>query len=163
MGLFATTTSLAVNMLGYNFDTATTALATKKITDAENEIKKYLSKRYSFASAPFTTYAAMPPLIISLCEKLAEGYMYRSNSRGGKESLTRGKELITEALENLKMIRDYKSDLLNASDGVVSEITNTAYAVKCNTSNYSETFNEDDEKNWAIDSDKLDDIADARD
>ena len=153
---YATTTSLAINMIGVTFDTATTALASKKITDAENEINKYLSKRYDITS--FQTTTSVPPLVTTLCEKLAEGYIWRSNSRGGKESLARGKELIKEALDNLVLISTYKLDLVNTAGAAIADMSNTAYRVLSSTTNYVNTFNEDDELNWRVDPNKLEDI-----
>jgi hypothetical protein len=162
MGLYATTTSLDTIMIGLNFDTATTALATKMITHAENEINKYLSKRYDLSSSQFQTSTSIPPLITSLCERLSEGYIWKSNSRGGKESLARGKELVTEVIENLMLISSYKLDLLDSSGSVISDMSNTAFRVLCNTTGYTNTFDEGSELGWVVDPDKLDDIADGR-
>lgn len=156
MGVYCTTTSLETLMIGTSFDTATTLLATKLITHAENEINKYLSKRYNVGD--FSTYALTPPLVTSLCETLAEGYMYQRMSRGGKESISRGKELIAQAIDNLKLISDYKEDLLDSSGAVIDDMSQTAYRVLCNTSEYTNTFNEDDPLDWRIDQNKLDDI-----
>lgn len=155
MGSYATTTSLAILMVGTTFDTLTTNLATKLITHAENEVNKYLSKRYDIES--FTT-TSMPPLVTSLTETLTEGYMYQRMSRGGKEGMARGKALIDQAIENLKLIADYKEDLLGTDGNPVADMSNTAYRVLSNTSTYTPTFNEDDELNWEVDQDKLDDI-----
>jgi hypothetical protein len=150
-------------MVGLNFDTATTALASKMITHAENEINKYLSKRYDLSAATFQTSSSIPPLVTSLCERLAEGYVWRQNSRGGKESLARAKELIKEVTDNLNLIATYKLDLVDTSGSVLDDMSNTAFRVLCNTTQYSNTMNEDDELSWEIDSDKLDDIATGRD
>lgn len=163
MGTYATTTSLAINMIGLTFDTATTLMAAKRITDAENEINKYLSTRYDLSASRFQTSTSIPPLVTSLCEKLAEGYIWRSNSRGGKESIARGRELIKEATDNLILISDYKVDLLATAGSVIDDMSNTAYRVMCNTSSYVPTFNEDDELNYRVDPNKLDDIASERD
>lgn len=163
MGTYCTTTSLDTIMIGVNFDTATTALATKMITHAENEVNKYLSKRYDISGSTFQTTTSIPPLVTSLTERLAEGYTWKAISRGSKESLTRGKDLIKDVIENLKMIADYKLDLLDTSGSVLVDMSNTAYRVLCNTTNYTNTFNEDSELSWAIDSDKLDDISSERD
>lgn len=161
MGTYATTTSLQTLMVGTTFDTATTSLATKLITHAENEINKYISKRYDVSS--FSTSTAVPPLLTSLCETLSEGYMYQRMSRGGKESLSRAKNLIDQAVENLQMIAEYKLDLVNTSGGVVTDMSQTAYRVLSNTTGYANTFNEDDPLNWEISDAKLDDIESERD
>lgn len=161
MGTYATTTSLEVLMVGTTFDTATTSLCTKLITHSENEINKYLSKRYDISS--FNTSTSIPPLVTSLCETLAEGYMYQRMARGGKESISRGKELIKQAIDNLQLIADYKLDLVNSSGSVISDLSQTAYRVLSNTTNYANTFNEDDELNWKVSQNKLDDISTERD
>lgn len=147
-------------MVGTEFDSATTSLCTKLITHAENEINKYISKRYDVSA--FTS-ATTPPLVTSLCETLTEGYMYHRISRGGKEALVRSKSLIDQATENLKMISDYKMDLLDLSGDVIADMSSGAYQILSTTSNYSNTFNEDDELNWSVDTDKLDDIDSERD
>lgn len=156
MGTYATTTELQILMVGTKFDTATTSLATKLISHAENEIDKYLSKRYDLEL--FSTSTSVPPLVTSLCETLSEGYMYQRMSRGGKEGMKRGKELIDQAIKNLELIAEYKLDLVDASGTVIDDMSNTAYRVMSNTDQYTSTFNEDDPLNWEIDRDKLDDI-----
>jgi len=160
MGTYATTTSLQTLMVGTTFDTATTSLATKLITHAENEINKYISKRYDVSN--FSTSTAVPPLLTSLCETLSEGYMYQRMSRGGKESVNRAKTLIDQAVDNLKLIAEYKLDLVNTAGSVVTDMSQTAYRVLSNTTDYSNTFNEDDPLNWEVDQDKLDDIESER-
>lgn len=162
MGIYATTTSLQTLMIGTSFDTATTSLATKLITHAENEINKYLSKRYDVSSFNDTS-TSVPPIVTSLCETLSEGYMHQRMSRGGKESMARGKELINQCLENLKSIAEYKLDLMDSSGDRINDISTGAFLIKSTTENYSNTFNEDDPVNWEVDQDKLDDIDSERD
>jgi hypothetical protein len=161
VGVYATTTSLQTLMIGTTFDSLTTSLADKLITHAENEVNKYLSKRYNVTS--FMTAGSVPPLVTSLTETLAEGYMHQRMSRGGKDAMKRGSELIEMAKENLESIAEYKLDLHNTAGSVISDMSQTAYRVLSNTTDYSSTFNEDDELNWAVDSDKTDDISDERD
>lgn len=156
MGTYATTSSLNTLMIGTTFDSLTTSLAAKCITHAENEINKYISKRYDITS--FQTVTSVPPLITSLCENLSTGYMYQKMGRGGKEAMERGEMFIKPALENLKDIRDYKMDLVNTAGSVITDFSNTAYRVLSNTDSYAPTFNEDDSLNWVVDPDKLDDI-----
>lgn len=160
MGVYATTTSMQTIMVGTNFDTITTNLMGKMITHAENEVNKYISKRYSVAR--FTT-TSMPPLLTSLTETLAEGYYFLRNSRGGgADSVNYGKELIKQAQSNLQMIADRKLDLLGSDGDPVDESANSSYQIKSSTLNYSLTFNEDDELDWKVDQDKLDDIESGR-
>lgn len=163
MGIYATTSSLAIMMIGTTFDSITTALATKLITHAENEVDKYLSKRYDVSGSPFDTSTSIPPIVTSITETLAEGYMHQRMSRGGKDAMLRGKELINQAMDNLKLIADYKLDIVDSSGDVVTDMSQTAYRVLSTTSNYSNTFNEDSELDWEVDQEKLDDIESERD
>ena len=160
MGTYATTTSLETIMIGTTFDTATSALGSKMITHAESEVNKYISKRYDVSS--FTT-TSMPPLLTSLTETLAEGYMYQRMSRGGKEGLAHGKALIDMALKNLELIAKRELDLLDSSGDPVAEASNSSYQILSNTTAYSPTFNEDDSLDWKVDINKLDDIESDRD
>lgn len=149
-------------MIGTTFDTLTSALASKLITHSENEINKWLSKRYD-VTVFMATSSAVPPLVTSLAETLSEGYIYQRLSRGGKEADHRGKILIGQVIENLKLISDYKLDLTDSTGAVVADMSQTAYRVLSTTSDYENTFNEDDQLNWAVDQNKLDDISDTRD
>lgn len=160
MGLYCTTTSLQVLMVGTSFDTATTSLADKLIIHAENEINKYLSKRYDIET--FTPFANVPPIVTSLCETLAEGYMYQRMSRGGKDSMNRAKELIDQAIKNLEAIAKYELDVIDSGGDPVPDMSNTAYRVLSNTTGYANTFNEDNPLNWEVDPKKLQDIEDER-
>src|SRR3990167_5866570 len=162
MATYATTTSLQTRMIGTSFDSLTTSLATDMITDAENEVNKYLSKRYD-VSVFLATTTAVPPLVRSLTLKLAQGNMYINMGRGGKDSLDRGNIYITPAVENLKLIQGYQADLFNTAGSVIADMSNASYRVLCNTSDYSATFNEDEDLNWEVDTDKLDAIDSERD
>lgn len=143
-------------MIGTTFDSATTSLVSKMITKAENEINKYLSKRYDVGA--FNTTTSIPPLVTSLCDDLAAGYSYLYMGRGGKDSMDRGNGFIKPAIDNLKMISEYKANLIDSSGDVINDMSNTGYQVKSTTSDYSNTFNEDDQINWVVDDDKLDAI-----
>lgn len=148
-------------MVGTEFDTATTSLASRLIIHAENEVDKYLSRRYDVSQ--FNTSTAVPPLVTSLTETLAEGYMYQRMSRGGKEAMARANDLIKMAVNNLNDIANYKLDLVDTAGSSIVDMSQTAYRVLCNTSDYTPTFAEDNELDWEVDTDKLDDIDSARD
>jgi len=155
VGSYATTTSLQTLMVGTTFDTTTTALGTLCITNAENEINKYLGKRYDITS--FTT-TSMPPMITTMCQWLSIGYMYENMARGGKEAYGRADRYIDKAISNLKDIRDYKLDLVDTSGASIADKSTAAFRIKSSTSGYTETFQEDDPLNWVIDPDKETDI-----
>ncbi len=160
---YSTTTVLDTNMIGVTFDTSTTNLASNMIVEAQNEINKWVSKRYSVSSYVTTTaYSTNPPLLKSWTDRLAEGYMWIRVSRGSKESISRGKELIKDVKECLLALSQNKIDLLGNDGSVLSELESPD-AVFSNTEDYHNTFDEDDPLNWSVDSDKLDDINDERD
>jgi hypothetical protein len=150
-------------MVGTSFDTATTALMNKMIVRAENEVDKYLSKRYDIGNYLAMSLTALPPLLTSLTEDLAEGYYFYRNSRGGgKDSVAYGKELIEGAQANLQLLLERKADLLDVNGDPVAEFANASYQLKSSTRNYPQTTNEDDELLWKQSSDKLDDIESER-
>lgn len=162
MGLFATTSSLQTKMVGTVFDTATTNLASACIYDAESEIKKQLSKRYDFAASPFLTTTTIPPIVTYMTETLALGYMYENMARGSKEGHQRADRYIKRVMDNLTSLQDGDVQLMDSSGSLITEITGD-WIVRGTNSSYSPTFNEDDPTSWAVDQDKLDDIADERD
>lgn len=161
MGTFATTTALQTKMIGTNFDTATSALASACIEDAENEIRKQLADQYDTSADYFQTSTSTPPMVRTLCENLAVGYMYECMARGGKESYQRSDRLLTRCMENLKALADGTLQLVDTLGAqIVPE--NTKWQVQSSTTDYAPTFGEDNPKRWKVDSDKLEDIADAR-
>jgi len=162
VGIYATTSSLQTRLVNVVFDTATTSLAAEMITDAEAEVNKYLSKRYDLSSNYFQTSTSTPPVVRMLTTRLATAMMWEAMSRGSKESLARAAQIQKHIIGNLESIRDYKVDLVDTAGSVISDMSNTSYRVLSNTTNYAPTFNEDDELDWAVDSDKLDDIASER-
>ena len=149
-------------MVGVNFDADTTTLCSKLIDDAEAEINKYLSKRYDLTANTFQTSTGVPPLVRQLTERLTEGYMWQSMSRGSKESLARAAMIEKQVLANLTQLSEYKLDLVATNGSVIVDMSQSAYRVLVNTADYIETFAEDDETSWAVDPDKLEDIADER-
>ena len=161
MGLFATTTGMQTKMVGTVFDTATTSLASACIYDAENEVKKQLAKRYDTESAYFQTSTSIPPIIRSVTETLALGYMYENMSRGSKEGHARADRYIKRAMENLTSLQVGELQLTDTAGALITELSND-WQVQHTGDDYASTFNEDDPKNWKVDKDKLDDIADER-
>lgn len=162
MGTFCTTTSLDTLMPGISFDTATTALGTKCIEWSENWIKSKLSRRYDVSALPFTV-ATTTSMLTSMGEQLAMGYLYKQISRGSKESITRGNELIGDVQDTVMKIADYECELLNATNGstVVSDRAGRVEIIS-SASSYHTTFDEDSPLNWKPDEDKITAIASDR-
>jgi hypothetical protein len=157
MGTYCTTTSIATRMVGTVFDSATTSLCSELISDAESEINKYISKRYD-VSVFLATSTAVPPIVNAWAKRLTVGYMYRDMARGGKEQLAQADKLIQPVLDNLKMVAEYKADLTDSSGVVIADASTGSFQVLSTTTDYANTFNEDDELNWKVDQSKLDDI-----
>ncbi len=149
-------------MIGTDFNTATIALASASIYDAENEIRKRLGVRYDFTAAPFLTTTSIPPIIISLTETLAIGYMYENMSRGSKEGYARADRYINRVDKNLTLIASGEAAIIGVSGTVIEVTENNNWQIRA-TDNYSPTFNEDDPLNWTPSQDKMDDIEDERD
>lgn len=147
-------------MVGTVFDSMTTALASACIYDAENEIKKHLCKRYDFSASPFDTTTSIPPMITTLAQTLAIGYMYENMARGGKEGYARADRYIKRAMDNIQSLLDGEAQLTDSSGDLITEIDGD-WAVRA-TTEYEPTFNEDDPQEWAMDPDKVDDLASSR-
>jgi hypothetical protein len=159
---WVTTGALQIKMVGSpTFDSATVALASACIYDAENEIRKRLAQRYDFSASPFLTTTTLPPIIVTLTETLAVGYMYENMARGSKEGYARADRYIKRVFENLEMINEGKANIVDSTGAIVDQIDGD-WAIYA-TENYSPTFNEDHPRNWIVSQDKLDDIDSERD
>ena len=161
MGTYATTTALDTIMVGVSFDAATTSLGGLCIQWAEDEVNKYLSKRYDISQDTFQTATSVPPLVRSLTEKLATAYLYRNISRG-QQHREIANEYKEDALKNLELISDNKLHLLNTAGSLISDKAKTSFRIQSNTDTYVDTFAEDTSTTWAVDSDKLTDISSDR-
>jgi hypothetical protein len=158
LGTYATTTSLqAITFL--TFDSATTAMATECITDAEAEVNKLLAKRYDVGA--WSTSAATPPTIQSLAKRYAEGLFWQRNSRGNPADVKRGQDILDGVMANLCAIAEGKASIVDAAGDIVA--TRTGRGVLSSTDSYTPTFGEDSDLNWRPDSDKVTDTEDARD
>ena len=157
MGTLCTTTSFQVIMLDTTFDTATSSLMTKCIEQAENKVKEMLARRYDTSSIYFTTYGEVP-VLTTLCEWLATGLMYENMSRGGKDSYMRADRYIKKAMENLKLLRDEETSLVDDEGNEVPE-SDSNNAVFANTYEYVDTFDEGNPLDWQTDPNKLEDIS----
>ncbi len=133
-------------MIGTTLDTATSALLTECITDAENEVKKQLSERYDLTQ--FTTTTSCP-ILGTLARDLTIGYAYEAMSRGSKEGMARADRYIMRVMENLKQIREGEVQLFDGNGILITELEGK-WKVRSNIveGGYSPTFNEDDAKNW---------------
>lgn len=162
MGTFATTTSLDTLMIGTTFDTATTSLASKAITQSESFIKSRLSSLYDVSAYDFSTATSSPPIITTICEYHSIGFMYKNMGRGGAEARERGEWYLKQALMMLEGVASGDDALLDSNGDAIS-VKTTRSKVQSNTEDYNETFGEDDPLNWKRDSDKITDYNNSRD
>lgn len=137
-----------------------TALASVLIDEAETEIDKRLAVKYDVSG--WTTSAATPPAVQTICKWLAVGYLHEATARGSKEAYARADRYIKKALKNIDDILKGDAALVDSSGDLV-ESDSLDGSVYCNTTDYAPTFNEDAPTNWAPDEDKLDDIDSERD
>ena len=160
---YATTTTLDTLMVGVKFDTATTSLAGLAIDEAQDEINKYVNKRYDVSTfVTSTAFSTNPPTLKTLAQQLAAGKTWIYLARGGsKESVARGTFWIKRVEKCLIDIINNKADILNADGSELTE-RSPAQQVLSNTDTRSSTFDEDDPLRWTVDSDKLDDITSDR-
>ena len=159
MGIMCTTTSLETLMHDTSWTSTAnmTALGSALITQSEREIRKRLAKRYDISSDAFQTSTSIPPVLRTVCEWYSMGLMYGSLSRGSKDAFKRADWWMKMATDNLKALAKSEADLVNTTGSTVPERTES-FQIKSNTDGYTDTFAEDEPTNWAIDSDKLDDI-----
>lgn len=156
MGRFATTTSLQIITIGTTYDTATTALVDKCITQGESKILGALAVRYDTGS---WTSGSVPPLVITLSENLGAAYFYRANGRGGKESFERYKVFRDEVEETLKaLVEDRTQSLYDSTGSLLPDLSTGAYMVKSTTMDYNPIFDLDTATAWEINSDQLTEI-----
>jgi hypothetical protein len=148
-------------MVGTTNDTATAALASACVYDAENEIKKLLAKRYDFSASPFLTTTSIPPIITTLTETLAVGYMYENMARGGKEGYARADRYIKRVMDNIQKLVEGSAQIVDVDGIPVDEIEGEWRVL--GTEEYPNTFNEDNPKSWRPSHSKLDAIKDERD
>lgn len=150
-------TSLSSLMIGTTLDTATVALVNKCIDWAETEVNKYLSRRYDIVG---WTSGSTPPIVVTWTERLALIHTSRRKARGGMGDNERklSQDEYNEVLANLKQVADYQLDIFNTAGSVIADSTTKGMRVLCNTSDYIDTFAEDDPLNWSVDTNKLDDI-----
>jgi len=162
MGLFCTTTSLETLWVGGSFANLT-ALASDLIGQAEDEIRKKMSKRYDVSTDDWqTTTGTVPPMVTTWCEWLSLGYLYEASARGGNDTYKRADRYIDKARDNMKEVMEYEANLVGADGSELTE-SDSNLILKSNTNDYHDTFAEDNPLNWEVDQDKIDDIADERD
>jgi len=151
MTAFCARTDILTNIQMATADVAE-ALTTKAIVKGDAEV------RAAFSSDMLTAIDAaspLPDIIKSLAEDIASYFVMRGLYAGNTPSINEWIDRYKEAKETLKSIANGTTQIEGISVDV-NEIQST-------TKNYKPTFDERDETNWKVDSDKLDDLDDADD
>lgn len=132
---------------------APSGLISRCILRAYNTINALLSIRYTL---PFDS---TPPLVESLSDDLTIFYLKRHLNPGAGDLDDETKNLYEDAKNELKDIALGKVPLVDSDGTLVAEKS----SMSSSTEGYQPIFNLDDVKNHEIDSDRLDEIEDARD
>jgi len=151
MTAFCARTDILTNIQMATADVAE-ALTTKAIVKGDAEV------RAAFSSDMLTAIDAaspLPDIIKSLAEDIASYFVMRGLYAGNTPSINEWIDRYKEAKETLKSIANGTTQIEGISVDV-NEIQST-------TKNYKPTFDERDETNWGVDTDKLDDLDDADD
>ena len=128
------------------------AATTQAITKGDAEV------RAAFSSDMLTaidTADPLPAIIKSLAEDIASYFVMRGLYAGNTPSINDWIDRYKEAKETLKSIANGTTQI----EGITVEVNE----IQSTTKGYKPTFDERDETNWKVDSDKLDDLDDADD
>lgn len=149
-------------MVGTTFDSATSALATECITQAETKIRERMSDRYDVNTDAWQTSTSTPPIVSTWCKWLSTGYCYENLARGGKDAFTRSDRYINKAMDNMTDVLEFKANVVDSTGSAIPD-GSTTMQVLSSTKDYHDTFAEDNPLNWNVDPDKIDDIENDRD
>ena len=144
---FCVTTDILTNISMATTDVPTALLA-KAIIKADAEIRAAFS---TDLLAALDALEVTPAIVKSLSEDISSYYVMRGLYAGNTPSINAWIDRYKDAKEMLKDIA--------AGTRKIEEVDVEIGGVKSSTKDYKRTFDERDETNWAIDSDKLEDLA----
>jgi phage gp36-like protein len=121
------------------------------ITRAEAYINGKISSRYDVSGY---TSSTAPPMLRQIAEDITSFYYLRSVFTGDNQNISEWVENYGEALKLLDEIRDGKVDLVNTAGSLIGASTTTS-PIESSTKDLEPTFNEGDELDWNVDTDKL--------
>lgn len=162
MGDYATTTSISEllpQLLSGNTttsDATTTNMFSRHIDRAEDIVTSFVGARYDVSVFIIgTTTTNLPPLMRTLTEDLACWFSIRGAyvQDGGRRQ-----EYLDDynsAKKMLEEIRDGKTKLMYSNGSAVPGISNRFLS----STEYAPVFNLDEDTNWEVDPDQIDDIA----
>jgi len=144
---FCVTTDILTNISMATTDVPTALLA-KAIIKADAEIRAAFS---TDLLAALDALEVTPAIVKSLSEDISSYYVMRGLYAGNTPSINAWIDRYKDAKEMLKEIA--------AGTKKIEEVDVEIGGVKSSTKDYKRTFSEQDETNWAIDSNKLEDLA----
>lgn len=169
MGLYATTTSIT-NLVPFFLtgntsasDTAGVNQFSAQIDRAESLVMAAASNFYDVASFTATSASGsnVPPLLRTLSEDMAlGGLLLGSYVQDGQNKQTY-LDNYTRATQWLELLRKGELPLAFTNGTLVGK--RTTGRMLSNTEDYDPIFDQDDEKQWKVDDDRLDDLEEARD
>lgn len=140
----------------------TVSIVSSHLTRAYNLINTKLAKKYA---TPFTT-TAIPPMCTSLEEDFACYYSMRSlftrDAQNNSEWIVEHYDKAIKTLDELSDPSEEGMELLG-SDGEPAPARVGATTGFQTTTDYAPTFELDEDTEWKVDSDRLDDIETLRD
>lgn len=162
MGYYSEATEVAGTggvLVNVGTDVIGTTAVYRHIARADNIINTRLSKRYT---VPFDTGTATPPVIKTISTDLAAYFVMRSLfTKDAQNTNDWVDDLKFMALDTLKRIETGQTKLYDINGEVITQLeVDDLYS---DTQDYTPVFDVDGEKEWAVDSDRLDDIDDDRD
>lgn len=128
------------------------ALITKAIIKGDTEIRAAFS---ADMLAAIDAADPLPAIIKSLAEDIASYFVMRGLYAGNTPSIN---EWIDRYKDAKKILED-----IAAGTKQIEGITVDVGAIQSTTKDYKSTFDERDETNWGVDSDKIDDLDDEAD
>jgi len=144
---FCVTTDILTNISMATTDVPTALLA-KAIIKADAEIRAAFS---TDLLAALDALEVTPAIVKSLSEDISSYYVMRGLYAGNTPSINAWIDRYKDAKEMLKEIA--------AGTKKIEEVDVEIGGVQSSTSGYKRTFDERDETDWGIDSNKLEDLA----
>jgi phage gp36-like protein len=124
-----------------------TALLAKVIIKADAEIRAAFS---SDLLAALDALETVPAIIKSLAEDIASYFVIRGLYSGKMPSTNEWIDKYKEAIKTLEKIAEGTLQI----EGITLKVG----TIQSSTKNYKRTFDESDETNWGVDSNKLEDL-----
>lgn len=156
MGSYVTSTSYSLILPGFLKSNTTasdaegTSIFTRQVNNAEGIVNSAISSRYSISG-----FTAIPPILRKITEDIAvyniiKSTGFRANDRN---------EYLDDFKDSMNLLNEIKggtTKLTYTNGSLVGQLNTSRFL--SNKSDYAPITNLDDQQNWKVDSDELDDI-----